>query len=438
MQGLEFSLEQKLVLSTAQIQSLEILSFTNQELDDFLKNEYFENPMLENDQAFEDESINNLAAIYEDGESYSNSYSHDYTEEYAQKELRAKETITVRQLAIEQLRQKDFTKKEWELIEHLIQYLDDDGFCPYTPEQLATSLGYGVIEVKKCLTVLKTLEPRGLFFSGMEEYFIFQLKELGINDARFFQLITSYLGDILRGNFSNASRQLSLSTAQIKKYLHIITQLHPKPLLNFSQEETKYIVPDILVHRNGDQWEITLNDSWMGTYQCNEFYIQMMKKTKDAELYRYFENKLKRAVFVLNSVERRRETLTQIMQAILLLQEKHFLEDTPIRPMIMRDVANEIGMSESTVSRAIRGKYMIYKKTEPLRDFFSGKSIEGNQVTGETIKKRLRELIQNEDKRSPLSDIQIVQLMKKDGIDVSRRTISKYRMQLLIPDSRHR
>jgi RNA polymerase sigma-54 factor len=164
----------------------------------------------------------------------------------------------------------------------------------------------------------------------------------------------------------------------------------------------------------------------------------MMRTTKDPELKEYFEEKLRRAVFIMNCVEKRRETLVNICRAILRLQEDHFLNGTPIAPMLMREVAEEAGINGSTVSRAVQGKYIMYRKTELLRDFFSGKAIEGSEVSGREIRNILADMIRKEDRENPLSDMQIVEEMEKQGISISRRTVNKYRKLMGIPDSRHR
>lgn len=436
---LEQSLELHQTLSPQQIQSLQILAYTNQELEEFLKNEYFENPLLENTIDKQGEMLQNLETLYENDEGYRREYITDDDDEEPRREIRAREKTSIRQIVLEQLAHRDLTRREWDIIESLIQFVNDQGFLDYDPTDIAVDMGFAREEVLRCLAILKELEPAGLFASGIEECLIIQLRRQGTEDEVLFRLIRDHMQEILSGRFSNASRSLGISTSQVKKYLRVISQLQPYPILEREAGDVEYIVPDIIIKKErGGDWEVELNDSWMGEYRCNEYYVRMMRTTKDPELKEYFEEKLRRAVFIMNCVEKRRETLVNICRAILRLQEDHFLNGTPIAPMLMREVAEEAGINGSTVSRAVQGKYIMYRKTELLRDFFSGKAIEGSEVSGREIRNILADMIRKEDRENPLSDMQIVEEMEKQGISISRRTVNKYRKLMGIPDSRHR
>ena len=437
---LEQSLELHQTLSPQQIQSLQILAYTNQELEEFLKNEYFENPLLENTIDKQGEMLQNLETLYENDEGYRREYITDDDEEEPRREIRAREGLSIRQIVLEQLvHRTDLSKREWDIIESLIQFVNEQGFLDYDPTEIALDLGFARDEVQHCLEILKGLEPAGLFASGIEECLIIQLQRQGVSDDILFSLIRDHMDEILSGRFSNASRSLRISTGQVKKYLRIISTLQPYPIMDRHTDSVEYIVPDIIIKKEkGGEWEVELNDSWMGEYRCNEYYVRMMKTTADPELKEYFEEKLRRAVFIMSCVEKRRETLVNICRAILQLQEEHFLNGAPITPMLMREVAELAGINSSTVSRAVQGKYIQYRKTGLLRDFFSGKAIEGSEVSGREIRNILADMIREEDREAPLSDMQIVNEMEKLGITISRRTVTKYRKQMGLPDSRHR
>lgn len=436
---LEQSLELHQTLSPQQIQSLQILAYNNQELEEFLKNEYFENPLLENTIDKQGEMLQNLETLYENDEGYRREYITDDEDDEPRREIRAEEKLSIRQIVLEQLSHRSLSKREWDILESLIQFVNDQGFLDYDPSEIAVDLGFGRDEVVHCLDILKELEPAGIFASGIEECLIIQLQRQGSTDEILFRLIRDHMREILEGRYSNASRSLGISTSQVKKYLRVISELHPYPVLERASGAVEYIVPDIIIRREkGGDWEVVLNDGWMGEYRCNEYYVRMMKTTSDPDLRDYFEEKLRRAVFIMNCVEKRRETLINICRAILRLQEEHFLNGTPVTPMLMKEVAEVAGINGSTVSRAVQGKYIMYKKTELLRDFFSGKAIEGSDVSGREIRNILSDMIRNEDREKPLSDMQIVEEMDRMGINISRRTVNKYRKQMGIPDSRHR
>ena len=208
--------------------------------------------------------------------------------------------------------------------------------------------------------------------------------------------------------------------------------------MNMPGSHTEYIIPDILVSREKDEWRISLNDSWMGEYKCNGYYIRMMQDTKDPELRAYFQQKLERARYVLNCVEQRRSTIIKIVGVILDLQEGHFLKGSGLVPMSMEQVAARTGIHTSTVSRAIKGKYLQYKNVVLLKDLFTAALTSQEDVSADRMKKQIAKIIQGEDSAHPFSDQKISEIIREDGIVVSRRTVAKYRMELGIPDSRLR
>lgn len=416
----EILLEQHLKLSGKQILSLEILSYTNEELEEFMLKEYLENPMLEN-------SINKQGKILD-------SMERMYEEVHA-KSIPIEEEI--RNSLLEQLNRNDFTDKEWETIEYLIQCLDEKGFFCYEPGEIAPILGCQEDFIEKCLNRLKTLEPTGIFSKDWKECIKKQLEVSGEANELLFQLIDEYVEELLEGKLNVVSRKLHLSTAQIKEYMHTISKYNPKPFMNLHSGDAEYIVPDILVEREQEQWKIILSDCWMGEYKYNDYYIHMMKVSKDVELKHYFQKKLERARLLISCIEQRKKTIRKIVEVILQLQEDYFLKGMALRPMKLEDVAVQTGLHISTVSRAISGKYLQYKKVILVKDLFST-APSANNISENEIKKVLVNIIQTEDKKCPLSDQKIVEKMAKAGYAISRRTVNKYRTQLDIPDSRKR
>lgn len=219
--------------------------------------------------------------------------------------------------------------------------------------------------------------------------------------------------------------------------MRILSMLNPKPLTGGSRE-TQYIVPDILVVREDGTWKAKLNDRWMGDYHLNDYYLRMIGEVRDGELKEYFAEKLKRARYVLDCVEQRRETILKIVYAILDYQSDYFLKNAPLKPMTQEDIAELLHLHATTVSRAVRGKYLQYQRTVLLKDLFCGSVSREETATSEGIKDRIRTLIQEEDKGSPLSDAGLQKRLSEEGIAVSRRTVAKYREQMGIPNSRTR
>lgn len=428
-------LEQTQTLSGAQIQSLKVLEYTNQELDVFLQTEYLENPLLETSMDRQEETMQNLEKFYEKGSEYSGDQVRENDDEVnRQGDVRAKEQGTLERMILEQLPHGRYSDEERKLIRYLVGCLDDRGYFPCDAEDIAEVSGYDAAMIKKCLEELKELEPAGIFAKDLSECLVLQLKRAGVEDLKLYEMAERCLDEILKGHISRVTRQLHISTVKAKEYMHILASLNPRPLAGEGRE-TPYIVPDILVVREGDSWKAELNDRWMGEYHLNDYYIHMMETAQDQELKEYFAEKLKRARYVMECVEQRRATILKIVYEILERQSGYFLSGASLKPMMQEEIAQSLGIHSSTVSRAIRGKYLQYQRTVLLKDLFSTAVSREEQTAAEDVKKKIRMLIDQEDKEKPFSDSGLEKLLAKEGIRISRRTIAKYRGQMGIPDS---
>ncbi len=436
------TLEQRQVLSAGQIQSLEILACTNQELDSLMTNEYLENPMLECSQDRQSESLCDLEQMYEKSISYRDQYMQRDEDDIRREDIRAEESGEWRSFILGQLHRENYSSGEWQIFGRLIECLDDKGFFTYEVGDIAELFGYEEETVERCLDTLKQLEPAGVFSRDISECLIRQFQAQGIKDEKLFCMVEEYMPEILKGHISMVTRAMHISTAAVKHYIHMISQLNPRPFMNVREKRTEYIVPDILLSREGGKWKARINDSWMGEYQYNDYYIHMMQTSVDDELCRYFQTKLKRARFVMDCVEQRRRTIEKVAEAIAGIQEPWLLAGKALRPMTLEDVAKRTGIHPSTVSRAVKGKYFQYQKTVFILDLFSaaiGETAEKKEgVSSEGTKEMIREIIQGEDRKRPVSDQAVSDELGKKGVQVSRRTVAKYRTQMGIPDSRQR
>jgi len=433
------SQSQQQILSVDQRQSLQILAFTNQELDEFLSEEYMQNPLLECRRDRQSEIVDSLEGHYENASSYRDHYIQWEDEDADRRgDIRAREPSPLREQIKGQLNIRSYTQQEWDLIDYLIECLDDRGFFPYEPAEIAGAYGCPEEMVRKCLSDLRKLEPAGIFSEDISECLLRQLETAGEEDDVLRSVIRDCLPDLLRGNLSTVTRALGISTAKCRSCIRKIAALNPRPLMNTQKEGTEYIVPDILARRENDKWVVTLNDSWMGEYKFNDYYIHMMQTASDPELREYFRGKLERARLIVNSVERRRSTIIRIVETILDEQADYFLNGKELRPMTMDKVAEELEISTSTVSRAVRNKYLQYRQPVLLRDLFSGAASEKTDASADVVRKRIGEIVREEDRARPLSDDRIAKILKEEGMRISRRTVAKYRQQMGIPDSRLR
>jgi len=394
---------------------------------------------LENTSDKQGNMLDNLEQLYESGSSYKEAYLQWGEDDCNRKgDIRAKDADSIEGLVLEQLKKQDYNDEQWKLIHYLIHCLDERGFLCTAPEEVIKLTGITREQLTECLQVLKNLEPVGIFSENLEECLKKQLEVEGIEDEKLFDVIDLYLPDILKGHISKVSRALDIPTVQVKEYIHLISKLNPRPIMNMEGEEAVYIIPDILIHREDNSWNVELNDRWMGDYRYNDYYIHMMQNAQDEELKKYFREKYERARFVVDCIEQRRNTIIKIVKAVLELQEDYFLRELPIKAMSMEQIAEKTGIHVSTVSRAIKGKYIQYKKVELLRELFSKGTALQEENSVDEIKRKIAELIENEDKSKPLSDSKISNLLKREGIQVSRRAVTNYRAQLGIRDSRQR
>lgn len=424
------SLQTKQVLSQVQMESLNVLSMSMTELREFLQNEEIENPLVEYSSGSRE---NQFPVTYRETQRFYNGRS---SEDGDEPELYEAENgpESVEDLVLTQLPWDKMGEHERAIVDFCINSLEQSGYLLVTPEEIAEKLDLKEDLVGRVLSGLKLLEPRGLFASGLEECLLLQIQ--GMEQEELLEhVIRNHLQDVAEGKISSISRDMKLSSAEVRKLIHVIKELNPRPLNGYGKEEAQYILPDIILSCRNGQWNVELNDKWTGNVQINEFYVHMMETAQDEELRAYFEDKLRRARFIMNAVEQRRRTLLGITQGILNRQSGYLMGTEHLKPMTLEKVAEELGIHKSTVSRAIRDKYLLAPGgCFLLRDLFtsgigSGDG-KGPEVSRTAVKASLKELVDQEDKTRPYSDEQLARLLERAGMSVSRRTVAKYRTEL--------
>lgn len=434
-------LEQKQLLSQSQIQSLEILAMDGVELSQFLQNEYLENPLLDcsgnHSMGSGTEEINKT---YEQTVTYERTYEDMVEEEdRRRKDIPVQDQDAVKNFLLYQLPRNQFNVAQWTLMEYMIDCLDDTGFFSTPIEEVSDKTGMTEEEVKNALTILQGLEPYGIFAPDLKHCLLKQLEMMDMKDTSVWRVVECHLQDVADGKISSISRDLKMSTVEVRKCIEQIAKLNPRPMSEFSQGNSNYIVPDIIFKEEDGKWEVELNDDWVEDYHINDYYLRMMKESKDEELSEYFRIKLERVRFVMNSIAQRRQTMLSISEAVMRRQQAYLEGKAYLQPMTMTDVADEIGIHTSTVSRAIKGKYIQYPGgTMVMKNLFSASvtTAAGDVAVGTMqIKEMIREMIDGEDKRKPYSDQAIANHLKEKNIDISRRAVAKYREELGIKGS---
>ena len=335
--GFEMALEQKQTLSQTQIQSLEILAMDSIELNRFLHDEYLENPILDysgggsgpvKTQELNTEYIN--VPFYQHGE--------DISEEREKNDgiIPAEEKDTVKQYLMWQLDRGQYMDEQWTVIEYLIDCLEDNGFFTVPIEEVARKCMVSVHIAEKCLEDLQQLEPYGIFALDLKHCLLKQLQVMGMEDSDEWKIVDGYLEEVAEGKISVISRELKLPTAKVRRCIENIGGLNPRPLTGFNTEKTSYVVPDIILKKEGGVWSGDLNDSWVQDYRINDYYLQMMKESKEEELVNYFRTRLERVRFIMNSIEQRRQTMMGIVNLIIEKQADFLDGKGPLKPMTMR------------------------------------------------------------------------------------------------------
>ena len=427
-------LEQKQVLSQSQIQSLEILAMDSIELSRMLHDEYLENPVLEytgNEPG--PVKTQELAGDYAGTPFYQ--HGEDLNEKN-EGNIPAQERDTIKPYLLWQLDRSAYTDEEWAAMDYMIDCLEDNGFFETPLEEVASACGITEEQAARCLNDLRQLEPYGIFAEDLKHCLLKQIQVLGMEDTDLWQVVDGYLEAVAGGKISEISRGLGLTTAKVRKCISQIAELNPRPLAGFGTENASYIVPDIILHRENGEWYGELNDSWMEDYKINDYYLKMMKESGDEELVSYFKEKLERVRFLMGSIEQRRQTIMGIVD-LIIERQKPFLEGKgPLTPMTMRGAAEALGIHPSTVSRAVRGKYLQYPNGSIfMKSLFTASAGKEDGVSAMGVKQTLKELIEGEDHRKPYSDKDLAELLESRGIHISRRAVAKYREEMGIKGS---
>ena len=417
-------LQQQRILQT-QIQSLHLLALNNEELNYFLQNEYLENPMLES---------NGVSVP-----SFSSDSVVRKTDEAAQfYEAEAVDSDFLIHYFMEQLNPFAYTDSEWEIFKLMILMLDDQGFFPYSPEELCDYFQISSVQAAKCLKILQALEPPGVFQPDLKSYLLYQVCALGKDTVQMRTLIQCHLEDVAEGRLRLIADSLQTGQDVVRRLIKQLKGLSPSPFIGIGTDACAYIMPDILADYQDGAWNIMLNDSWVENYSLSDYYIQMMRQSTDPNLKAYFLEKYERGRFILQKIVQRRTTILAICNAVVRRQEAFFLGKDCLIPMTLSDIAEDVGFAVSTVSRGIKNKYLQYPcGTVLLKSLFtSGIASSGeDEISSSGVISIITDIIRSENKKKPYSDSKQAEMLKNRGIQISRRTVAKYRLMADIPST---
>lgn len=460
--GLSAKLSHRLILTPSLQQAIKLLPLTTLELAEVLDQEVMENPLLEEVPVQETLSAEELAQqeAKEEAERPEDPLKdidiEKFFEDYFDDGRRGKPSEVPEAPPIEntltespdlydhllwQLHMTVSDELTMEIGDAIIQNLDEDGLLRVSLEDVANLGPYPMAEVERSLSVVQSLDPAGVAARSLTECLRIQLRMLGLEGSPADVMVRDHLKQLQSHQYPEISRQMGLTSEEVAHHLEIIRGLDPRPGNRYSPERSAYILPDVFVMKEGDEYKIVLNDDGLPKLRISPTYRRMLdeKKGNTEETRAYVKDKLRSALWLLKSVDQRQRTIYKVSESIVRYQ-RAFLDHgiSHLRPLVLRDVASDIGMHESTVSRVVANKYMHTPRgVFELRFFFhSGiTSSMGEAVSSVTIKQRIRKMIEEEDATRPLSDSRIADILGKEGLPLARRTVAKYREELRIPPS---
>jgi RNA polymerase sigma-54 factor len=476
-QKLHLKLSQKLIMTPSLQQAIKLLQLSKLELQEVLNQELLENPLLEESaeevkaeetQAEETKAENEQAAEpapveakKEEKDSFDeidyDAYFQDYIE-YGynprgmgeeHEEFPIENTLTrppnLADHLTWQLSMSDASPRTKEIAQFIIGNIDEDGYLRASMDEIMTSGGFTAEEAQLAIDAVQSLDPIGVGARDLRECLLLQLRFLEIDAPLVEVIIRDHWEEFMQRKFAPLAKTLGIDMKTLEGIVELIKHLDPKPGRKYSNERAIYVEPDVYVHKVGDEYVIVLNEDGMPKLRINSGYRSMlnsMDSKSDGETVNYIKDKIRSAVWLIKSLDQRQRTIYKVAESIVKHQ-REFLERGIdfLRPLVLRDVADDIQMHESTVSRVVSNKYMHTPRGLFLMKYFFHSGIDsdtGEDISSLTVKKKIQGYIENEDPRKPLSDSKIMKILNDEGINIARRTVAKYRDELNIPSSTDR
>jgi len=463
--GLHTRLSQRLILTPSLQQAIKLLPLTTLELAEVLEQEVTENPLLEEapveETRTQEEVIQEVAEERKERDDPLADIELDkFFEEYAgdgasfERRMRSADVVEAPPLEntltvapnlydhlLWQLKMATSDEVLLEIGEAVINNLEEDGLLSASLEEIANMGPFPTEEVEKALRLVQSFDPPGVAARDLQECLRLQLKRDELEGSVTDIMVRDFMKQLHSHQWSEIERQMNLTSEEVAHHVAMIKSLDPKPGLRYSPERATYITPDVYVVKEGDEYKIVLNEDGLPKLRISNTYKRLLddKGPGSEETRAYVKDKLRSALWLLKSVTQRQSTIHKVTDSIVRHQ-RAFLDQgiTHLRPLVLRDVASDIGMHESTVSRVVANKYVHTPRgVFPMRYFFhSGiTSSMGEAVSSVSIKDRIRKMIEGEDTAHPLSDSRIAELLEADGLPLARRTVAKYREELRIPPS---
>ena len=475
--GYDLTIEQsqKLVMTPELIQAIQILQFNTQELENYVEEQLLTNPILDTPATASSESESEKSTEdyqakseeYQSPEELQNKESNDFdwAEHFKEKEY---DDISYKQWEYNSEKNdytyEQFVSSEITLTEHLmfqlqfapikktcrnigryiIESLDENGYMTLTVEEIAKELNVDQERVQIVLDAIQGFEPAGVGARNLKECLLIQLAYLGNDNPLAREVINHYLEDIAGNRLNNIAKALNVTVKEIQVISDMIKGLEPKPGRQFaSSSETRYIVPDVTVEKVDGEYIVTVNETSAPRLTISPYYQRMLiDSDKESNISKFLTGRLNSALWLIKSIEQRKQTIYNVVSAVVKYQIDFFEEGHKhLKTLTLKQIADEVGIHESTVSRSINGKYLQSPRGVFEIKYFFTSGVSGNSgegIASESIKTFIKEIVEDEDPKAPLSDQTMVEILAERGIDISRRTVAKYRDEMNLPSSSKR
>ncbi|WP_163971862.1 RNA polymerase factor sigma-54 [Oceanobacillus halotolerans] len=420
-----------LVMTTQLKQAIELLQYSTYDLYQFLQEQELENPLIElKEKPFDMPYTVTRRSRQRDVSSHQDPIDF----------MPAKQ-LSIRDELMEQIRWLSIAKREKELIHYILLNLDDNGYLPISVGEIVEYKGMSMQEVEKGVQLVQQLEPIGIGARSLQECLLLQARHYYPDEQVTLSIIEAYLPLLANKKWHEIAKQLDVSLQDVKKANDLIQTLDPKPCDLRSNTRTDYYIPDVMIKDENGKFVVTLNDTYLPTIHIQRDYTHLLKEKGD--IGKYMQEHYRKYQWLVNSVDKRRTTILKVTQAIIEKQQA-FLHNgfADLKPMTLREIANEVELHESTVSRATMNKVIQTPVgTFDYRMLFTSKIATnyGDDLSQANVKHLLKRFVESENKKKPFSDQKIADFFKTEkGITISRRTVAKYRDELNIPPSSKR
>lgn len=462
------SLSQQLIMTPQLQQAIKLLQLSRLELLDTIYTEMETNPILEEGPSEEDDeekgkkeekkteqdlpevTVKENAREDVDWENYISEYDTTKADStYIGKEAPPFESMTASKTNLYshldwQLSMSNLEGRQKEIAQHIIGNIDEDGYLTVSVEELAEATIFDEEDILGTLLEIQKFDPVGVAARDTQECLLIQARFQGLEGTLIEQILLDHIARLENKKYDLIAKSLSITIEEVLKAISVILSLEPKPGRQYSDDDTIYVSPDIYVFKIGDEYEIALNEDGMPKLKINPYYRDLLT-SKDScgdGTKEYIQEKLKSAAWLIKSIHQRQRTIYRVTESIVRFQRR-FLDKgiAYLKPLVLRDVAEDIEMHESTISRVTTNKYVhtpqgVYE----LKYFFNSAiaGVNGESVASESVKEHIRNIIKEEDKTKPFSDQEVADILKKLNINVARRTVAKYREALGILPSKKR